>query len=98
MVDEPLRADPSKTADMMRRYTEMRGSDGFDRMTLPAEHFVLMRAIFLLIGLLGQLGSTNAWFDIAREWLTGSEPVTELGRQEQEFFEGTHEYASVVVP
>ena len=30
MVDEPLTADPSRTADMMRRYTEMRGADGFD--------------------------------------------------------------------
>jgi predicted unusual protein kinase regulating ubiquinone biosynthesis (AarF/ABC1/UbiB family) len=98
MVDEPLKADPSKTADMMRRYTEMRGADGFDRMTLPAEHFVLMRAIFLLIGLLGQLEAENAWFDIAREWLVGEEPVTDLGRQEQEFFAGTHEYTTAAQP
>ena len=35
----------------------MRSADGFDGLTLPAEHFVLMRAVFLLIGLLGQLQS-----------------------------------------
>jgi len=96
MVEEPLLADPRKTADMMRRYTQMRGEDGFDQMTLPAEHFVLMRSVMLLIGLLGQLGATNTWFDIAREWLFGDAPVTELGKAEQEFFAGRHEYTTVV--
>ena len=55
-----------------------------------------MRAVFLLIGLLGQLESTNAWFDIAREWLLGREPATELGRQEEEFFAGRYDYATEV--
>ncbi len=96
MVDEPLKADPTKTADMMRRYTSMRESDGFDGLVLPAEHFVLMRSVFLLIGLLGQLGSTNSWLDIAREWLFGDEAVTELGRAEAEFFAGRHEYTTGV--
>ncbi|MGI8558187.1 MAG: ABC1 kinase family protein [Solirubrobacteraceae bacterium] len=97
MVDEPLRADPTKTADMLRRYTEMRKADGFEGLTLPAEHFVLMRSVFLLIGLLGQLGSTNTWLDIAREWLFDDAPVTALGRQEQAFFAGRFDYAPEVV-
>ncbi len=92
MVDEPLTADPSRTADMMRRYSSMRRADGFEQLELPAEHFVLMRSVFLLIGLLGQLSATNTWFDIAREWLISSEPVTELGRIEQDFFAGAYEY------
>ncbi|MHB8659809.1 MAG: ABC1 kinase family protein [Solirubrobacteraceae bacterium] len=96
MVDEPLTADPTKTGDMMRRYTQMRSADGFDGLTLPAEHFVLMRSVFLLIGLLGQLSSTNTWLDIAREWLFGDLPVTELGRQEAEFFSGRFEYTTEV--
>ncbi len=96
MVDKPLTADPTKTADMMRRYTQMRSADGFDGLTLPAEHFVLMRSVFLLIGLLGQLSSTNTWLDIAREWLFGDAPVTELGRQEAEFFTGRFEYTTEV--
>lgn len=94
MVDEPLRADATKTADMMRRYTQMRGQEGFDDMVLPAEHFVLMRAVMLLIGLLGQLGATNTWLDIGREWIFGDEPVTELGKLEAEFFAGRHEYTT----
>jgi predicted unusual protein kinase regulating ubiquinone biosynthesis (AarF/ABC1/UbiB family) len=97
MVDEPLTADPAKTADMMRRYTEMRRADGFDGLKLPAEHFVLMRSVFLLIGLLGQLGSTNTWLDIAREWLFADEPVTALGRQEAEFFAGRFDYTTEVL-
>jgi predicted unusual protein kinase regulating ubiquinone biosynthesis (AarF/ABC1/UbiB family) len=96
MVDEPLTADATKTADMMRRYTQMRGQDGFDDMVLPAEHFVLMRAVMLLIGLLGQLGATNTWLDIGREWIFGDAPVTELGKQEAEFFAGRHEYTTEV--
>jgi predicted unusual protein kinase regulating ubiquinone biosynthesis (AarF/ABC1/UbiB family) len=94
MVDEPLTADPTKTADMMRRYTQMRSAEGFDGLTLPAEHFVLMRSVFLLIGLLGQLQATNTWLGIAREWLFGDEPVTELGRAEAEFFAGRFEYTT----
>jgi predicted unusual protein kinase regulating ubiquinone biosynthesis (AarF/ABC1/UbiB family) len=96
MVDEPLTADPAQTAAMMRHYNELRRADGFDGMKLPAEHFVLMRSIFLLIGLLGQLHSTNAWLNIAREWLFGDAPVTALGREEQEFFGGRYEYDTEV--
>jgi predicted unusual protein kinase regulating ubiquinone biosynthesis (AarF/ABC1/UbiB family) len=96
MVHEPLTADPTKTATMMRHYNQLRSAEGFERLKLPAEHFVLMRSVFLLIGLLGQLRSTNAWFDIAGEWLLGSEPSTELGRAEQEFFAGHYDYDTEV--
>ena len=65
MEDEPFTVDAANTADMMHRYTEMRGSGDFDSLTIPAEHFVLMRAVFLLIGLLGQLGATGTWLDVA---------------------------------
>jgi len=92
MVDEPQTVDASNTADMMRRYTAMRGTDGFESLTLPAEHFVLMRSVFLLIGLLGQLQANNTWLDVAREWLFGDEPATDLGRQEAEFFAGRFAY------
>ncbi len=86
MVDEPQTADASHTADMMRRYTQMRNSEGFEGLTLPAEHFVLMRAVFLLIGLMGHLEARGNWLDVAREWLLDDAPVTELGRQEAAFF------------
>ena len=96
MKDERLAVDPAKTAEMMRRYTEMRRGEAFGRLRLPAEHFVLMRSVFLQISLLGQLGATNNWLDTAREWLLGEEPATELGRAEQEFFGDRFPYPSEV--
>jgi predicted unusual protein kinase regulating ubiquinone biosynthesis (AarF/ABC1/UbiB family) len=93
MIDEPLTADAAKTAEMMARYNELRRAEGFGQMKIPAEHFVLMRSVFLLIGLLGQMGSTNTWLDIAREWLFDEAPRTDLGKQEAEFFAGRHGYS-----
>ncbi len=97
MEDEPTTADATKTGEMMRHYMQMRGEEGFDEMVLPAEHFVLMRSVMLLIGLLGQLGATNTWFDMAREWIFGDEPRTELGKAEAAFFAGRHEYTTSLV-
>jgi predicted unusual protein kinase regulating ubiquinone biosynthesis (AarF/ABC1/UbiB family) len=96
LVDEPVTVDGSMTGAMMRAYTQMRRADGFDSLTLPAEHFVLMRAVMLLIGLLGQLGATGRWLDIAREWLFSDPPVTELGRLEAEFFNGRFDHVTEV--
>ncbi|UTI66705.1 AarF/ABC1/UbiB kinase family protein [Paraconexibacter antarcticus] len=97
MAEEPLRIDASQTADMMRRYTSMRGDDAFAKLTLPAEHFVLIRSVMLLIGLLGQLRATGTWLDVAREWLFEDAPVTELGRLEAEFFKGRFAYRTEIV-
>jgi predicted unusual protein kinase regulating ubiquinone biosynthesis (AarF/ABC1/UbiB family) len=92
LADHPTAVDASRTAEMMRRYNALRSAEGFGGLTLPAEHFVLMRAVFLLLGLLGQLRARGTWLDIAREWLFGDEPATGLGRQEAEFFAGRHAY------
>ena len=92
MVDEPTTVDAAVTGEMMRRYNDMRRADGFGGLTLPADHFVLMRAVFLLIGLLGQLRAHGNWFSPAREWLFGDAPVTELGRAEAEFFGDRFQY------
>jgi predicted unusual protein kinase regulating ubiquinone biosynthesis (AarF/ABC1/UbiB family) len=97
LVDEPVTVDGSMTGEMMRSYLRMRHAEGFDSLTLPAEHFVLMRAVMLLIGLLGQLGATGRWLDIAREWLFADPPVTELGRIEGEFFDGRFDYVTEVL-
>ena len=60
LVDHPVKVDASATGGMMRAYNDMRRADGLDRLTLPAEHFVMMRAVMLLIGLLGQLQATGS--------------------------------------
>jgi predicted unusual protein kinase regulating ubiquinone biosynthesis (AarF/ABC1/UbiB family) len=86
LVDERVTVDASVTGAMMRSYNSMRRSDGFESLTLPAEHFVLMRSVMLLIGLLGQLRASGTWLDVAREWLLGDPPVTELGKLEAEYF------------
>jgi predicted unusual protein kinase regulating ubiquinone biosynthesis (AarF/ABC1/UbiB family) len=86
LSDSEVTVDGAATGAMMRAYTRMRNSGQFDALQLPAEHFVMMRAVMLLIGLLGQLRATGKWLDVAREWLLGEEPGTELGRIEAEFF------------
>jgi predicted unusual protein kinase regulating ubiquinone biosynthesis (AarF/ABC1/UbiB family) len=92
LTDERITVDGSMTADMMRSYNRMRRLDGFDSLTLPAEHFVLMRGVMLLIGLVGQLRGSGTFLDIAREWLLNEPPATELGKQEAEFFGGRYDY------
>ena len=96
MAEQPLTIDASVTAGMMRRYTQMRADDGFKALTLPAEHFVLIRAVMLMIGLLGQLRATNTWIDVASEWLFDAPPATELGRSEDEFFAERFTYSTGV--
>jgi hypothetical protein len=42
----------------------------------------------LTLGVLGQLGATANWHLIAREWLFGDAPSTELGELEEDFHVG----------
>jgi len=53
--------------------------------SLPPEHLFGRRLEMLTLAVIGQLRATNNWHRIAREWIYGDEPVTELGRQEAEF-------------
>ena len=86
LTDHTVKVDGTATGAMMRAYNRLRKEDEFKKLMLPAEHFVLMRAVMLLIGLLGGLRAEGNWLNVAREWLLGEEPATELGRQEAEFF------------
>jgi predicted unusual protein kinase regulating ubiquinone biosynthesis (AarF/ABC1/UbiB family) len=93
LSDQTVTVDGAATGAMMRSYNKLRKAEDFKALMLPAEHFVMMRAVMLLIGLLGQLRATANWLDVAREWLLGEEPATELGRAEAEFF-STRPYPS----
>jgi predicted unusual protein kinase regulating ubiquinone biosynthesis (AarF/ABC1/UbiB family) len=86
LTDHVVTVDGAATGAMMRSYNRLRKAEDFKKLMLPAEHFVLMRAVMLLIGLLGQLQATGNWLNVAREWLLGEPPATELGRLEAEFF------------
>ena len=67
-------ADPRSS-----HYSTMRHQD------IQAEHLLGRRMEMLTLAVLGQLRARNNWHRIAREWMYGDDPVTELGRQEGEF-------------
>ena len=50
------------------------------RETMPPQAMLARRMEALTLGVLGQLGATANWHRIAREWLFGDTPSTELGR------------------
>jgi hypothetical protein len=55
---------------------------------LKPEHLFGRRLEVLVLAVLGQLRASAKWHRIAPEWMYGERPVTELGRQEAEFFAG----------
>ncbi|NUS42622.1 MAG: AarF/ABC1/UbiB kinase family protein [Mycobacteriaceae bacterium] len=85
LVDEDLEIDPELAGGAFLLAVDPRGSEftGMKRQNLPPEHVFSRRADFLTFGILGQLGATANWHRIAREWLYGETPATELGRQHQ---------------
>ena len=58
----------------------------FRHENFPKEHLFGRRLEHMTLAVLGQLGATANWTSIAREWVFGDEPVTELGRQEAAFY------------
>jgi predicted unusual protein kinase regulating ubiquinone biosynthesis (AarF/ABC1/UbiB family) len=61
-------------------FREMRHQD------MRPEHLFGRRMEMLTLAVLSQLRASANWHRIAREWMYGDEPVTELGRQEAEFY------------
>ena len=55
--------------------------------TLPADHLFGRRVELLTLAVLAQLGARGNFHRVAREWLYGEPPVTELGRAEAAFWE-----------
>jgi predicted unusual protein kinase regulating ubiquinone biosynthesis (AarF/ABC1/UbiB family) len=55
------------------------------RETMPPQAMLARRMEALTLGVLGQLGATANWHRIAREWLFGDTPSTELGEAEHPF-------------
>jgi hypothetical protein len=56
--------------------------------TLPPDHLFGRRLEMLTLAVLSQLRARANWHRIAREWMYGDPPVTELGEQEAEFLAG----------
>jgi hypothetical protein len=76
--------DPrSEYWDMIRRYN------------VPPHTMLTRRMEGLVLGVLSQIEAENDWHSIAREWLYGDPPSTELGRQDAEFFSGRPAWVGV---
>jgi hypothetical protein len=88
LADEEVELTPEVASSVLMELTDPRGSH-FARMrheSLPPEHLFGRRLEILTLAVLGQLRPRNNWHRIAREWMYGDPPRTELGRLEAEFF------------
>ena len=81
VLDEELTITPELASGAFLLAVDPRAGDyaGMKQQNLPPEHLFSRRADFLTFGVLGQLHATANWHRIAREWLYGDPPVTELG-------------------
>jgi hypothetical protein len=87
VMDKPVTLTPeiaAKTAiegadPRSSHYSTMRHQD------IQAEHLLGRRMEMLTLAVLGQLHARGNWHRVAREWMYGDDPDTELGRQEAEF-------------
>lgn len=81
LVDRVMTVTPSLASSGLMLAIDPRGGQftGMKRQNLPPEHLFSRRADFMTFGVLGQLEATANWHSIAREWIYGDAPVTELG-------------------
>jgi len=88
LLDDEVELEPEIATQVMIDMTDPR-SQHFGQMrheSLPADHIFGRRVEMLTLAVLSQLRARNNWHRIAREWMYGEDPVTELGRQEAEFY------------
>jgi predicted unusual protein kinase regulating ubiquinone biosynthesis (AarF/ABC1/UbiB family) len=87
-ADEPVQLTPEIATQVMIESSDPRSSH-FREMRhqdMRPEHLFGRRMEMLTLAVLSQLGATANWHRIAREWIYGDPPVTELGRAEAEFY------------
>jgi len=86
--DREIALDPEIATDVLIQMSDPR-SRHFATMrheSLPPDHLFGRRLEVLTLAVLSQLRAKANWHRIAREWIYGDEPVTELGREEAEFY------------
>jgi predicted unusual protein kinase regulating ubiquinone biosynthesis (AarF/ABC1/UbiB family) len=87
-TDEEVALTPEIATEIVIEMSDPR-STHFAKMrheTLPPDHLFGRRLEMLTLAVMSQLRARGNWHRIAREWIYGDEPVTELGRQEAEFY------------
>ncbi len=88
--DQEVRLDPEVATQVVLQMSDPR-SRHFGQMrheTLPPDHLFGRRLEMLTLAVMAQLRANGNWHRIAREWVFGDEPVTELGREEAVFYAG----------
>ncbi|HEY1456943.1 MAG TPA: AarF/ABC1/UbiB kinase family protein [Solirubrobacteraceae bacterium] len=87
-ADETVALTPEIATQVMIESSDPRSSH-FREMRhqdMRPEHLFGRRMEVLTLAVLSQLRAHANWHRIAREWMYGEEPVTDLGRQEAEFY------------
>ena len=87
-ADEPVQLTPEIATQVMIESSDPR-STYFREMRhqdMRPEHLFGRRMEMLTLAVLAQLRATANWHRIAREWIYGDEPETELGRAEAAFY------------
>ncbi|WP_205695883.1 AarF/ABC1/UbiB kinase family protein [Conexibacter sp. SYSU D00693] len=87
-IDADIQLTPELATEVLIQMGDPRSRhfDTMRRETLPADHLFGRRLETLTLAVLSQLRACNNWNAIAREWIYGDAPRTELGRQEAEFY------------
>jgi serine/threonine protein kinase len=87
-ADEPVELTPEIATTVMIESSDPR-STYFREMRhqrMNPEHLFGRRMEMLTLAVLSQLHATANWHRIAREWMYGDDPVTELGVEEAAFY------------
>jgi predicted unusual protein kinase regulating ubiquinone biosynthesis (AarF/ABC1/UbiB family) len=90
VLDDEIELEPEIATQVMIDMSDPR-SQHFGQMrheTLPADHLFGRRVEMLTLAVLSQLRARGNFHRVAREWMYGEDPVTELGRQEAAFYSG----------
>jgi hypothetical protein len=88
VLDDEVALTPEIATQVMIDMADPRSSH-FGQMrheSLPADHIFGRRVEMLTLAVLAQLEAVGNWHRIAREWMYGDEPQTELGRLEAAFY------------
>jgi hypothetical protein len=87
-ADEEVQLTPEIATQVMIESSDPRSSH-FREMRhqdMRPEHLFGRRMEMLTLAVLSQLRARANWHRIAREWMYGDQPVTELGREEADFY------------
>jgi predicted unusual protein kinase regulating ubiquinone biosynthesis (AarF/ABC1/UbiB family) len=87
-ADERVQLTPDIATQVMIESSDPRSSyfREMRHQDMRPEHLFGRRMEMLTLAVLSQLRAGANWHRIAREWMYGEDPVTELGRQEAEFY------------